>query len=67
MSLKDDFEELERALLGEVKHFYGSSLVTLAVFGSVGRNAQRYDSDLDILLIASNSRSPFKPAEMKAP
>jgi predicted nucleotidyltransferase len=32
--------------------YYGDRIVTLAVFGSVGRETQRHDSDTDILIIA---------------
>lgn len=39
-------------LLKEAKEFYGSRLVTFALFGSFARNEMRPDSDLDILIIA---------------
>ena len=41
-------------LLAETKDFYGGRLVTLAVFGSVGRGTPNYDSDVDILIVAEN-------------
>lgn len=41
------FSEIHRAA-GRV---YGSRLVTVAVFGSVGRGTSRPDSDIDLLLI----------------
>ncbi|MDI6872542.1 MAG: nucleotidyltransferase domain-containing protein [Bacillota bacterium] len=41
-------EELRRAAL----KVYGERLVSLAIFGSVGRGTARVDSDVDLLLIA---------------
>lgn len=45
-------------LLGDVRaachSHYGSRLVALAVFGSVGRGTPRPDSDIDLLLIADS-------------
>lgn len=35
-------------------HYYGDRLITLAVFGSVGRDTFRPDSDIDLLIIAEN-------------
>lgn len=50
--LKERFREIEKRLLSESKAFYGERLVSLVVFGSVARDAQRFDSDLDLLVIA---------------
>jgi predicted nucleotidyltransferase len=50
--LKERFQEIEERLLSETKAFYGGRLVSLVVFGSVGRETQRFDSDLDLLVIA---------------
>ena len=52
--LKERFEKLQQILLSEVRSFYQERLVTLAVFGSVARGSYRFDSDLDILIIADN-------------
>lgn len=52
--LKERFEELQQILLSEVKSFYQEGLVTLAVFGSAARGTYRFDSDLDILIIADD-------------
>lgn len=49
--LKEKFEALPSATLTMVKSYYGQRLVTLAVFGSVGRGSQRADSDIDLLLV----------------
>jgi len=43
---------LLKNLLEELKGFYGSHLVTFAVFGSYARADMRPDSDLDLLIIA---------------
>jgi hypothetical protein len=37
-----------------VSYVYKERLITLAVFGSVGRNTPRPDSDIDLLLIADS-------------
>ena len=50
--LKERFKELEERLLTEARNFYGDRLVAVAVFGSVGRGTQRFDSDMDVLVIA---------------
>jgi len=52
--LKERFEELQQILLSEVRSFYQDRLVTLAVFGSTARGTYRFDSDLDILIIADD-------------
>lgn len=46
------FEEFLPEVLEAVKDVYGERLVTLAVFGSVGRGTPRPDSDIDILIVA---------------
>lgn len=50
--LKERFKELGERLLTEARNFYADRLVTVAVFGSVGRGTQRFDSDMDVLIIA---------------
>jgi len=50
--LKERFKELEDKLLAEVKSFYGDRLVSFVVFGSVARETYRFDSDIDVLIIA---------------
>jgi hypothetical protein len=50
--LKERFQELEERLLAEIRSFYGERLVSVIVFGSVAREAQSFDSDLDLLVIA---------------
>lgn len=50
--LKERFKELEGKLLAEVKSFYGDRLVSFVVFGSVARETYRFDSDIDLLIIA---------------
>lgn len=46
------FEEFLPEILEAVKDVYGERLVTLAVFGSVGRGTPRPDSDIDIIIVA---------------
>ncbi len=52
--LKERFKELQDKLLAEAKTFYGEMLVSFVVFGSVARQTYRFDSDLDILIIAED-------------
>lgn len=52
--LKERFKELEERLLGEALILYGKKLVSFVVFGSVARGAHRFDSDIDILIIAED-------------
>lgn len=49
--LKEKFDSLLAAALRAVLDHYGERLITFAVFGSVGRGAQRPDSDVDLLLV----------------
>lgn len=46
------YHALTRGLLRAADEVYGTRLVSLAIYGSVGRGTARADSDLDVLLIA---------------
>jgi len=46
------FAELLAALQAACAAHYGNRLISLAVFGSVGRGAMRPDSDIDLLIVA---------------
>ena len=46
------YEKLLERLVAELKTRYGERLVACAVFGSVGRGTPRYDSDIDVLIVA---------------
>ena len=50
--LQERFKELEDFLLSRIKAFYGESLMSVVVYGSVARGSQNFDSDLDLLIIA---------------
>lgn len=52
--LKERIEELQQQIAKEIKSFYKDGLVSLVVFGSAARGTYRFDSDLDILIIAKN-------------
>lgn len=52
--LKEKFEELQGKLLDEAKSFYGDRLISFVVYGSVARETYRYDSDIDLLIIAKD-------------
>src|ERR1035437_7220184 len=47
-----EIEHLLGRLLGICQTFYGQRLVSLVVFGSVGRGTSRPDSDIDLLVVA---------------
>jgi len=50
--LQDAFQSVIDALHAACLAHYGERLVSLAVFGSVARGTQRFDSDLDCLVVA---------------
>jgi len=50
--LKERFREIEERLLSEIKTLYGPRLVSVVLFGSAARETQRFDSDIDLLIIA---------------
>jgi predicted nucleotidyltransferase len=50
--LRETFDHLVRETLAACQAHYGDRLVSLAVFGSVARQTQRPDSDIDLLLVA---------------
>ena len=49
--LRETFEQLLNDVLAACQACYGDRLVSLAVFGSVARQTQRPDSDIDLLLV----------------
>lgn len=51
--LREKFKELINILLLEIKSYYGERLISVVVFGSVGRETQTFESDLDVLIIGS--------------
>lgn len=51
-TIRASFEELVAALRDACLARYGARLVSLAVFGSVGRGTPRADSDIDVLVVA---------------
>lgn len=53
VTYRDGFERLLRGLRLACQEVYRERLVTLAVFGSVGRGTPRPDSDVDILIVAT--------------
>jgi predicted nucleotidyltransferase len=52
MSLLERYDRLLERVLAELQEQYGGRLVSVAVFGSVGRQTQREDSDVDLLIVA---------------
>ncbi|HEY4689202.1 MAG TPA: nucleotidyltransferase domain-containing protein [Anaerolineae bacterium] len=69
-SLNVEFEKLLAHLLAACCQYYGARLVSVAVFGSVGRGTPRSDSDVDVLIVVEglpNGRlrrvAEFRPVE----
>ena len=54
MSLHEFVERLLVELTEQVRRHYGPRLVSLAVFGSIGRGTPRPDSDVDLLIVAEH-------------
>ena len=52
--LKEKFNQLLDILLEETKSLYGDNLISFVVFGSVARETYRFNSDVDLLIIAEN-------------
>lgn len=52
--LKEKFKEIKKLLLAEIKYYYGKRLISIVIFGSVARETQTFDSDLDLLIIAKD-------------
>lgn len=50
--LKEKFKKIEQKLLNEIVSFYKDRLISVVIFGSTARGTQRFDSDIDILIIA---------------
>jgi len=50
-SVREVFDRLLNALRRKCADFYGPRLVSLAVYGSVGRGVMNPDSDIDLLLV----------------
>ena len=50
--LKEKFKDLQDRLLSEIRDFYGERLISIVLFGSVARETQSFDSDIDVLIIA---------------
>ncbi len=54
MSIISIYEELLEKLLEASLDFYKDRLISLVVFGSVGRRTPRPDSDIDLLIVAAD-------------
>jgi uncharacterized protein len=52
--LKEGFQELQNALIQAAARHYGSRFVSLVLYGSAARGTQRFDSDLDFLVVAED-------------
>ena len=58
MSWTEQFQKILQALLERSTSFYGDRLISVVVFGSVGRGAMRPDSDVDVLVVLNGPVSP---------
>ena len=50
--MRATYEHLVEALAAACRRYYGDRLVSLLVYGSVGRGVPRPDSDIDLLIVA---------------
>lgn len=51
--LRENFKKIEEAILSVARSHYGDRLVSIVVYGSAARGTQRFDSDIDLLVIAN--------------
>jgi len=51
VTLEERYDRILERMVAELRRLYGERLISCAVFGSVGRGAQREDSDVDVLLV----------------
>lgn len=52
--LISNFERLLEAVLTACQRHYGDRLISVAVYGSLGRGTPRADSDVDLLIVAED-------------
>ena len=52
MPMRADYDALLADLVAACHRHYGERLVAVAVYGSVGRGTPRFDSDVDLLIVA---------------
>ena len=53
LGMHAEYDALLAELLDACRRHYGARLVALAVYGSVGRGTPRWDSDVDLLVVAN--------------
>ncbi|MGB9866592.1 MAG: nucleotidyltransferase domain-containing protein [Bacillota bacterium] len=53
MGVLQGFQEILGELLDCLRAVYGYRLMSVVVFGSVGRGRPRHDSDIDVLIVAT--------------
>ena len=54
LGLREVFSTITAVIAKESLAVYGQDLVSLGVFGSVGRGRPRYDSDIDVIMVMDN-------------
>ena len=52
--MRAEYDALLAALVDACRVHYGARLVAVAVYGSVGRGTPRFDSDVDLLIVADD-------------
>jgi predicted nucleotidyltransferase len=53
--LYEEFDHLTETLTGAIKDYYKTRLVSLVLFGSCSRRTQHFNSDVDLLIILTES------------
>jgi predicted nucleotidyltransferase len=52
--LRESFEKIQKGLVRQAKLVYGRRLISIVLYGSAARGTQRFDSDLDCLLVCKD-------------
>ena len=52
--LRESFERIQKGLVRQAKLLYGRRLISVVLYGSAARGTQRFDSDLDCLLVCKD-------------
>lgn len=65
--LREAFEAILAELPAAAQKVYGERLVSVVVYGSVGRGTPRFDSDIDVLIVAHglSRRRPERVCEFE--
>lgn len=63
--MKEVYEKALLVVLEKIRSFYGDRLVSVVVFGSVGRGTPNPESDIDILVVVRNLPSGVRKRQLE--